>query len=117
MNNENAFKQICNNVKTFLVDEFQIEKNNDELFDDNLICSLLYTFKGEIDEFEYQVYLDLKGNQIIKETSYSNFIKHYEYDEYKSWSDIAEVTKELAFDDLYYTNEDISDLYAVIEKL
>lgn len=117
INNDKAFNQICENVKIFIENEFQIEKNDSELFDKNLCCSLLYTFKGEIDEFEYQVYLDLKGNQIIKETSYSNFITHYEYERYNNWSDLAEVTKDLDFDDLYYTTRNISDLETVIEKI
>lgn len=117
MYNDKAFKKICENVKTFIKDEFQIEKNNNELFDKNLRCSLLYTFKGETDEFEYQVYLDLKGNQIIKEITYSDFIKHYEYERYDSWSDLAEVTKDLEFDNLYYTTENISDLEKVVEKI
>ncbi|MDW4404521.1 hypothetical protein QI045_13600 [Staphylococcus saprophyticus] len=112
----NAFNQICDNINTFLVNEFQIEKTNNELFDKNLRCSLLYTFKGENDEFEYQVYLDLKGYQIIKETTYSNFIKHYEYERYNSWSDLAEVTKDLDFDNLYYTKESISELETVVTE-
>ena len=103
MNNCKAFNQICDNVKTF------IEKDN-VIFDENLCCSLLYTFKGESDEFEYQVYLDLIDSQIIKETSYSNCIKRFEYEKYNNWSDLAEVTKDLEFDDLYYTNMNISDL-------
>ncbi|WP_440868046.1 hypothetical protein [Staphylococcus shinii] len=109
MNNCKAFNQICDNVKTF------IEKDN-VIFDENLCCSLLYTFKGESDEFEYQVYLDLINSQIIKEISYSNCVKRFEYEKYYNWSDLAEVTKDLEFDDLYYTNMNISDLEKEVEK-
>ena len=111
---EQSFNQICDNIKTFLENEHHIQISSNELFDKELRCSLLYTFKGEEDEFEYQVYLDLKGNQIIKKTTYSDFIIHYDYETYDNWSDLAEITKDLDFDDLYSSNESISDLETII---
>lgn len=116
MINEKAFEKICLNVNAYLINEFEIKKNH-KLFDENLRCSLLYTYMGEDDEYEFQVYLDLKGNQIIKELSYSNTIKHYEYERYEDWEDLSEITEDLEFEDLYWIRGNLSDIESAIEKI
>ncbi|WP_281512320.1 hypothetical protein [Mammaliicoccus vitulinus] len=117
MINEKAFEKICLNVNAYLINEFDIKKKNHELFDEDLRCSLLYTYMGEDDEYEFQVYIDLKRIQIIKELSYSNTIKHYEYERYDDWNELSEITEDLEFEDLYWIRGNLSDIASIVEKI
>ncbi|EPQ9603938.1 hypothetical protein ACUYUN_002590 [Staphylococcus pseudintermedius] len=111
-----CYLKICKNIKEYEVSEFGHEFDDDEeLFDENLQCPIAYTTKGDDEEFEIQVTLDLKNNRIIKELTHP--IDNYtELENYESWEEIAEVTEYLNFEDLIMTDVDIDDLLAEYAK-
>lgn len=105
-----SYLKICENIKEYEEAEFGREFDDDEeIFDKNLQCPIAYTTKGDYEEFEIQVTLDLKNNRIIRELIHP--VDNYtEFENYESWEDIAEVTEHIRFDDLIMTDVDIDDL-------
>ena len=105
---ENYLK-ICENIKEYKQVDFDHYSEDKEVFDSSLQCNLAYTTKGDNDEFEIQVTLDLKNNRIIKELShtYDNYI---EYDYFKDWEEMATEFEFLNFEDLIMTDVDVDDL-------
>ena len=105
-----SYLRICENIKEYEQVEFDREYNEDEeVFDSSLQCPLAYTTKGDNEEFEIQVTLDLKNNRIIKELShvYDNYI---EYEYFKDWEEIATESEFINFEELIMTNVDVDDL-------
>ncbi len=105
-----SYLRICENIKEYEQVEFDREYNEDEeIFDSSLQCPLAYTTKGDNEEFEIQVTLDLKNNRIIKELShvYDNYI---EYEYFKDWEEIATESEFINFEELIMTNVDVDDL-------
>ncbi len=111
-----SYLTICENIKEYETAEFGHEFDDDEeIFDKNLQCPIAYTTKGDNDELEIQVTLDLKNNRIIKELSHP--VDNYtEFENYESWEDIAEVTEYINFEELIMTDVDIEDLLAEYAK-
>ena len=101
------YLRICENIKEYKNLEFECYNEDEEVFDSNLQCPLAYTTKGDNEEFEIQVTLDLNNNQIIKEISHV-YINYKEYECFKDWEEIA--SKNLNFDDLIMTDMDVDDL-------
>ncbi len=102
LNNNESYNKICENLAGYL------DKTNadySEMFDENFTCSLVYTFRGEADEFELQTYIDLKNFKLVKELTKDRTILHREYVEYSGLEEIAEITEELDFDDLETLDE------------
>ncbi|EHT3670523.1 hypothetical protein KXP69_002295 [Staphylococcus pseudintermedius] len=111
-----CYLKICENIKNYEVEEFNLEYDeNEELFDENLQCPIAYTTKGDNEEFEIQVTLDLKYNRIIKVLTHE-VDTYTETEEFDSWEEIAEVTEYLNFDDLILTDVDIDDLLEEYSK-
>ncbi|MBC2921943.1 MULTISPECIES: hypothetical protein [Staphylococcus] len=111
-----SYLKICKDIKEYEMIEFERDYNEDEeVFDSNLKCDLAYTTKGDDEEFEIQVSLDLKNNRLIRELShlYDNYI---EYDYFDSWNDIALMTEYLNFDDLIMTDVDVDELQDTFNK-
>ncbi|MGC9673970.1 hypothetical protein, partial [Staphylococcus haemolyticus] len=105
-----SYLRICENIKEYEQVEFDREYNEDEeVFDSSLQCPLAYTTKGDNEEFEIQVTLDLKNNRIIKELShvYDNYI---EYEYFKDWEEIATESEFINFEELIMTDVDVDDL-------
>ncbi|RBA02387.1 hypothetical protein [Staphylococcus arlettae] len=105
-----SYLRICENIKEYEQVEFDREYNEaEELFDSSLQCPLAYTTKGDNEEFEIQVTLDLKNNRIIKELShvYDNYI---EYEYFKDWEEIATESEFINFEELIMTDVDVDDL-------
>ncbi|EOB0659901.1 hypothetical protein ACIM8H_002516 [Staphylococcus aureus] len=105
-----SYLRICENIKEYEQVEFDREYNEaEEVFDSSLQCPLAYTTKGDNEEFEIQVTLDLKNNRIIKELShvYDNYI---EYEYFKDWEEIATESEFINFEELIMTDVDVDDL-------
>ncbi|MDV3053677.1 MULTISPECIES: hypothetical protein [Staphylococcus] len=104
-----SYLKICEHIKEYKQVEFGHDNEDEEVFDSSLQCPLAYTTKGDNEEFEIQVTLDLKNNRIIKELSheYDNYI---EYEDFKDWEEIATEFEFLNFDDLIMTDVDVDDL-------
>ena len=60
-----SYLKICENIKEYEQVEFDRYNEDEEVFDSSLQCPLAYTTKGDNEEFEIQVTLDLKNNRII----------------------------------------------------
>ncbi|CRV35703.1 Uncharacterised protein [Streptococcus equi subsp. equi] len=105
-----SYLRICENIKEYEQVEFDREYNEaEEVFDSSLQCPLAYTTKGDNEEFEIQVTLDLKNNRIIKELSHvhDNYI---EYEYFKDWEEIATESEFINFEELIMTDVDVDDL-------
>lgn len=105
------YLKICKNIKEYEVFEFEREESDEEVFDENLEVPLAYTTKGDNEEFEIQVTLNLEEKRVIKElTSTNNLIT--EYIEFKDWSEIVEFTEYMNFEELIMTDVDVDEISA-----
>ena len=104
-----SYLEICEHIKNYQEEEFDNYIDDEEIFDSSLQCPLAYTTKGDNEQFEIQVTLDLKNNRIIKELSHEYGI-YVEYEKFKDWNEISTEVKSLNFDELISTNVDLDDL-------
>ncbi|MGK4468468.1 hypothetical protein [Mammaliicoccus sciuri] len=91
------------------------EEDNEKVFDSNLECPLAYTTKGDNEEFEIQVTLELRNKKITKELSceYGYYIENVYYNSLK---EMADDFVYLNFDDLILTEVDEDKLFIRLKK-
>lgn len=105
-----SYLEICENIKKYEQVEFDHSSEEyEEVFDYSLQCPLAYTTKGDNEEFEIQVTLDLKNNRIIKVLSHE-YDDYIEYEDFKDWEEIAIVSESFNFDELIMTDIDVDVL-------